>query len=405
MISFYKKENLLLLHYEPRDGVGWIKHRFEKQKTIPLKKTFLLSIHNLTENGQGELNYSYDENPFDGDGYVNFILGELIDDYYKFDRQILGLDNNLFIFKDIEIRLELFTASQNISVFSKIDRLVKEDIYIGGENINAIPIQDFERIISGFPNSYEIRKYADARVSTVLRNYLGTTTDVQTKYKKYMNKKVSLVNEKLFDSYKEIEYQKYKIILEKLQTMLSNEDSYNEKQWQNEILDIILLLYPKYIAIMSNVRIKDVYNDTHRYLDFLLVDSSGHVDIIEIKQPFDNCIMTNSQYRDNFIPMRELSGTIMQVEKYILYLKGWAKAGEKDLSEKYMDILPDNLELKIINPMGIIIMGRETTMANEQIEDFEVVKRKYKNVADIITYDDLIRRLKNIIERFEELIF
>lgn len=405
MISFYKKENLLLLHYDPRDGVSWIKHRFEKLETIPLKKTFLLSSHNLTENGQEELNYNYDENPFDGDGYVNFILGELIDDYYKFDRQILGLDNNLFIFKDIEIRIDFFTASQNISVFGKIDRLVKEDIYIGGENKNAIPIQDFESLISGFPNSYEIKKYADARVSTVLRNYLGTTTDAQTKYKKYMNKKVSQVEEKLFDSYKEIEYQKYKSILEKLQNMLANEDSYNEKQWQKEILDIILLLYPKYIAIMSNVRIKDVYNDTHRYLDFLLVDSSGHVDIIEIKQPFDNCIMTNSQYRDNFIPMRELSGTIMQVEKYILYLKGWAKAGEKDLSEKYMDILPDNLKLKIINPMGIIIMGRETTMSNKQIEDFEVVKRKYKNVADIITYDDLIRRLKNIIERFEELIF
>lgn len=46
MISFYKKENLLLLHYEPRDGVSWIKHRFEKLETIPLKKTFLLSSHN-----------------------------------------------------------------------------------------------------------------------------------------------------------------------------------------------------------------------------------------------------------------------------------------------------------------------------------------------------------------------
>jgi hypothetical protein len=55
--------------------------------------------------------------------------------------------------------------------------------------------------------------------------------------------------------------------------------------------------------------------------------------------------------------------------------------------------------------MGIIIMGRETKMSKEQLEDFEVVKRKYKNVADIITYDDLIRRLKSIIERFEELIF
>jgi len=405
MISFYKENSFLLLRYEPDNGLGWIKHRFELQESFSLKKTFQLSSHNLTDKGEEELNYNYDENPFVGDGYINFILGVLYDDYYKLDRLILGLNNNLFIYKDKEIRREFFTASQNISVFDRIDKLVKEDIYIGGDNQNAIPIQDFENLLSGFPNSYEIRKYADARVSTVLRNYIGTTTDAQTKYKKYMNKKVSQVGEKLIDSYKEVEYEKYKSILEKLQNMLDDEDSYNEKQWQNEILDIILLLHPKYITVMPNALIKDVYNDTHRYLDFLLVDSSGHVDIIEIKQPFDNCIMTNSQYRDNFIPMRELSGTIMQVEKYILYLKGWAKAGEKYLSEKYKNILPENFKIKIINPMGIIIMGRETKMSKEQLEDFEVVKRKYKNVADIITYDDLIRRLKSIIERFEELIF
>lgn len=405
MISFYKNKNLLLLHYEPRDGVTWIKHRFEKLETIPLKKTFLLSIHNLTENGQDELNYNYDENPIDGDGYVNFILGELIDDYYKLDRIILCLNNNLFIHKDIELKPEFFTAYQNISVFDKIDRLVMEDIYIGGNNENAIPIQDFENIISGFPNSYEIRKYTDARVSTILRNYLGTTTDAQKKYNIYMNKKISQVGENLLDSYKEFEYEKYKRILEKLQKMLVDEVSYNEKQWQNEILDIIILLYPKYIAVLPNVQIKDIYNDKFRYLDYLLVDSSGHIDIIEIKQPFDNCIMTFAHYRDNYIPMRELSGTVMQIEKYVHYLKSWAKFGEKTITEKYKENLPDKIEIKIRNPIGIIIMGRDNSLSEKQLDDFEIVKRKYKNVADIITYDDLIRRLRNQIEQFKNRIF
>ena len=33
-------------------------------------------------------------------------------------------------------------------------------------------------------------------------------------------------------------------------------------------------------------------------MDFLLLDSTGNVDIVEIKKPFDNCIMTKSKYRD-----------------------------------------------------------------------------------------------------------
>lgn len=55
-------------------------------------------------------------------------------------------------------------------------------------------------------------------------------------------------------------------------------------------------------------------------LDFLLIDSNGNTDIIEIKKPFENAIMTKGVYRDNFIPLRELSGTVMQVEKYVYYL-------------------------------------------------------------------------------------
>jgi hypothetical protein len=38
---------------------------------------------------------------------------------------------------------------------------------------------------------------------------------------------------------------------------------------------------------------------------------------------------------------------------------------------------------------------------NHQKEDFEVIRRKYKNVIDIMSYDDLIHRLENIIGKLE----
>ena len=89
----------------------------------------------------------------------------------------------------------------------------------------------------------------------------------------------------------------------------------------------------------------------------------------------------------------------MQIEKYIFYLNKWGKAGEDYLTKYYKKELPAEFSIKITNPSGIIIMGRDNNLSPEQKQDFEVIKRKYKNVVDIITYDDLISRLKFTIEQ------
>jgi len=132
------------------------------------------------------------------------------------------------------------------------------------------------------------------------------------------------------------------------------------------------------------------------------VDANGHIDIIEIKKPFNNSIITKGKHRNNYIPLRELSGTIMQLEKYIFFLNRWGADGEKYLSAKYKAELPADIEIKITNPSGIIIMGRDNKLSAEQKLDFEVVKRKYKNVVDIITYDNLIHRLQITIEQIKK---
>ncbi|MDE3183201.1 MAG: DUF4263 domain-containing protein [Bacteroidota bacterium] len=187
--------------------------------------------------------------------------------------------------------------------------------------------------------------------------------------------------------------------------MLKDENQYNEHQWQEEILQIILLLYPKYIFAFKSVPIQAKLADGIRdkQLDFLLVDSNGYVDVIEIKKPFENAIMTKGVYRENYIPLRELSGTVMQIEKYIYYLNRWSLEGEKFLSTKYKTQLPEGFDIKIANPSGVIIMGRENNLSPGQKDDFEVVKRKYKNIVDIITYDNLLERLQFTIEQIRKI--
>jgi len=177
--------------------------------------------------------------------------------------------------------------------------------------------------------------------------------------------------------------------------------SYTEHQWQEELIQIILLLYPKYIYLFKEAPVRDTYNNKDRSIDYLLVDSSGNTDIIEIKKPFDKCIVTKRTYRDNYIPLRELSGTVMQIEKYIFYLNKWGKKGEEKLTAHYKEEMAENFKIKITNPSGLIIMGRTVGLSDEQIQDFEVIKRKYKNVIDIITYDDLIARLEFTIKQWE----
>lgn len=79
--------------------------------------------------------------------------------------------------------------------------------------------------------------------------------------------------------------------------------------------------------------------------------------------------------------------------------------GEEFLTKKYKEQMPDDFEINITNPKAFIIMGRESNLSIEQKKDFEVVKRKYKNVIDIISYDDLLNRLKFTIEQIKKIIF
>ncbi len=46
-------------------------------------------------------------------------------------------------------------------------------------------------------------------------------------------------------------------------------------------------------------------------------------------------------------------------------------------------------------------MGRDRGLSDEQKNDFEVIRRKYRNIMDIITYDDLLRRLEVIRDQFK----
>lgn len=394
MIKIFKKENLLILKYSADSP--WVISKLRDNKEISLKKRAFIFL----ENDLLIQKTLKDQDDYDVD--TEFVLGTLTNKkYFQIKGRILGIEQDVYLYKDLDITERFFIGVRDISIFKKISNVITENIYIGGNIQGAMPVDEFQQLLKDFPNTYEINKYVDARLASVLSNYFDSASEVEEKYNRYMNKKPSIKGYNLPKLFKENEVVKYKTILKKLELMLVDEDKYNEKQWQNEILQIILLLYPKYIYAFKEAPVRDQYQGKDREIDFLLIDSNGNTDIIEIKRPQNKKIITASQYRDNYIPRRDLSGTVMQVEKYIFHLNKSGIRGENRLSKKYRNRLTSNFKIKITNPSGMIIMGRDNLLSQDQKNDLEVVKRKYKNVIDIITYDDLIRRLKSIITAWE----
>ena len=373
-------------------GIDWVYDKLQSIGHVTIKSTFTFV--------ESDIHVSVDNDIEDQDS-ITFVLGNIEGEYYKIKGDKLAMDVDVYIHSKINISPRMFTAYRGISVFRKINRVVKEDIYIGFDD-DVLPYVEFEKLLASFPNSTELTKYSLARISSVVREYFDNTVDAESDYEQYLNKRIrSKKTDGLVTYFAHYEYEKYRLVLDKLNKMLDSETTFRERTWQHEILGIIQLIYPKYIKVFEEVTIRDVYNQRNKRLDYMLVDSSGNIDIVEIKKPFEKSIVSQSKYRGNYVPLRELSGTVMQIEKYIYLLNKWGKRGEETLSKKYKDDLPDGLKINVINPGALIIMGRENKLTPAQLKDFEVIKRKYKNVIDIITYDELIARLKHIIFKFE----
>ncbi len=236
MIKFRNENNLLLLEYDSMSDNRWIFELFDNEEQLTLKKTFTFSQENLHSIDQtNSLKPDYEEP-------VEFVLGTLEGNYYKISKERLTITYSVFIHINVRLTSKFFTGEKNTSFLRKIDSLVNEDIYIGGDNVNALLESDYNRIVKAFPNNYELQKYVNARVSVVLKDYFNTAIDAERAYNNYMNKKTSQKGDNLLDMFLDNEFFKFSEILKKLEIMLKNEDTYNEKQWQDEILQIIYFI-------------------------------------------------------------------------------------------------------------------------------------------------------------------
>lgn len=394
MIKLSKKNKRLLLSYQPDrfSDARWLDEKLEQDGSVTLRRTFTFTSADLVSQA-AQTN--------DDGGERVFVLGVLEGGYYKVSREILGLKHDLMLDSAMKLEPGRFIAQRDISVFRKIDELIDEPIIVGGNDASALPLDDFEHLLKTFPTTTELTHYARSRIARVLKDYFGTLSDAEGRLNRYLGSKKRLAAHSRESLLANFELQKFEYIYAELKSMLAAVESYTEKDWQKKILSLLLLIFPKYIAVLENVHVKDFYSNpgkaSDRYIDLILVDANGSIDIIEVKKPFPNALLSRNKYRNNHTPRNELAGTIMQAEKYLFHLNKWGSAGEQEIYRRRKSELPEGINLKITNPKAMILLGRDNDFNAEQRFDFEIIRRKYANMLDIMTYDDLLRRLENII--------
>lgn len=407
MISFDVERRRVILEYEPEfSDASWVLKELKAGHEVTVSRAFTFKKSDLISGG-------VDTEDEDTDvPVVRFRFATRTDGYFRIAGRILGISNNVQIAdQGITLERKLFVAERNVGIFRRVAKIKQDDadIVIGGSRTGAIPIDTFRELLDKFPNSGELDRYASARVETIIGEFFDGMKSARDKYEVYLSKRKSSVSEKPLEQEQllQAEIDKFVYLRDTISAWLMNAEAYSERDWQRMITKLILLILPKYVAVLENVEIVDFYSSPgrtkKRFIDLCLVDAGGNMDVIEIKKPFDNVILRKTLYRDNSLPTTELSGSIMQAEKYLFHLSKWGVVGERALTKRYEATLPTAMPIRVTNPKAMIILGRDrlqdgnNALSASQMLDLEIIKRKYANMIDILTYDDLLRRLNHII--------
>ena len=405
MIKFVVDQDVMILEFSSDSwNSRWVWEELKTNGRVTISHVFTLErgdLINEPSKGQDIDEFEYQFHFAKRDGA-----------YHRIKGRVFSIANDVLL-ADSGIKLEgkLFVAERNVSIFKRLAKVIGEDqdIAVGGSKSGSIPVDVFEHLLKKFPNSTELDHYANARVSNIIGEYFDGMRDFRKQYETYRSRRKTVVSTTPFlpQELLQAEIDKFTFIHNTIKEWLESSGGRTEKEWRKMLLNFILLIFPKYVTVLEEVQIEDHYSKpdvtTSRSIDIALVDVNGNLDIIEIKRPFDDVLLSKTQYRDNYVPTRDLSGTVMQAEKYLFHLSKWGVAGEVKLTQKYRKQLPSEMSIRITNPKALLILGRDRNpdgsraLDPQQELDLEFIKRKYVNMMDIITYDDLLRRLDNII--------
>jgi len=127
-----------------------------------------------------------------------------------------------------------------------------------------------------------------------------------------------------------------------------------------------------------------------KFPDFCLVTHDNYLDILEIKKP-DTSLLKLDSSRGNYYWDPEMSKAVSQTENYIEQVSSKAAEVRSYLLDR------ENINVKAVRPRGIILCGDAGSFnVQKQRDDFRLLSQGIKSLS-IVTYDELLLRLKNYI--------
>lgn len=83
----------------------------------------------------------------------------------------------------------MFIAYRDIAILRKIDEVIERNFYIGGdlEAHNGISKETFENLISKFPKTAELNKYAHMRIASIIKDYFPECDKYEAIYEKFID--------------------------------------------------------------------------------------------------------------------------------------------------------------------------------------------------------------------------
>jgi hypothetical protein len=251
---------VVLTYRADQRGNGWVWRDLRDHKPVTLTRVFTFERRDLI----AEPDERDGEDDFEGFLY-QFRFAVRRDAYFHIEGRIFDIDNPVFI-AEVGLKLErkVFVAERNISIFGKIAELIapNQPIIIGGSRAGAIPIPDFRGLLSKFPNTGELNRYAAARVANEIGDYITPLREVRAHYEEYLNRRRSIVTDAWLAQPEllQMEIEKYVFIRDSIAEWLRDGTARAERVWQNMIINFLLLIFPKYVLVLSNVKVPDAYS-------------------------------------------------------------------------------------------------------------------------------------------------
>lgn len=219
MVDFVVTNSGVECHYiaDRFSNNEWVWAELKQHSKVRISRIFNFKLSDLVSQP------SPDE---DFDDYVyHFQFGTFSGDYVKIPARIFNIKNHLLISRTITLRRSIFAAERNISIFGCLSKLLDHTnpIVIGGIAPNAIPWPVFDELLKKFPTTIEVNRYANARVHTILSQYLDGMSDARGSYEAYLKRKATHNISYLdLDVIKKLEVEKYLLIRELIKDALHN---------------------------------------------------------------------------------------------------------------------------------------------------------------------------------------